>query len=239
MLVSNPVKTQSKKKSKTKAQCTPKKNSQPSPKAQKEQAVGVRANVAKSELQDPAKTDLEQEKHVQTIEIRDKRINIVFKTIYVFAIFFAAVFLDLSRQLSGGLTAVFAAESCVAAFLLAVIVCMVLYIISEMKCLKVNPYHISEQEINVAEESYSRIFQIVACGGIWLLLLFLFSTQLVQYFTQGILIVSCLVCTLVATIALLAFQLKPTRKRAYVVGMCAIITAVTCFFCALPLTPQK
>ena len=120
--MSNQVKTKSKKKDKAKAQCAPKKNSQPIPEAQKEKAVEVRANVAKSELQGPAKTDLDQEKHVQTIEIRDKRINIVFKTIYVFAIFFAAVFLDLSRQLSAGLTSVFAAEACLAAFLLAVIV---------------------------------------------------------------------------------------------------------------------
>ena len=234
--MSNQVKTRSKKRNKAKASCTSK-SSQASPKAQKQEVAEEYANTSKSEAQISAKNDLDQEKHVQTIEIRDKRINIVFKTIYVFAIFFAAVFIELSRQLSVGLTAVFVAEACLAAFLLAVIVCMVLYIISEMKCLKVSPSHISEKEISVAEESYSRIFQIVACGGGWFLFLFFISIQLVQYFTQGILMWACFGCTIVATVVLLIFQSKPTQKWAYIVGMCAIITAVTCFLCVLPLSP--
>ncbi len=72
------------------------------------------------------------------IDVREKRINIVFKVLYVFAIAFGAIFLDLAKSFSTALNGFYLIESCLLSLLLIVIVYIVFYIINEMQCLKID-----------------------------------------------------------------------------------------------------
>jgi len=93
-----------------------------------------------------------------TIEIREKRIGIVFKVIYVFAIFLGAVFVDMDKRISAELDMFYICESCIFVFLFVMIFRMVFYIIDEMKCMKINPSDVSNELIENTEKSYSEIF---------------------------------------------------------------------------------
>lgn len=96
--------------------------------------------------------------YAQTVEIREKRIGIVFKVIYVVAIFFAAMFVTLSGGVGKGLTDLYIIEAAVTALLLVILIYMVAYIINEMKCLKLHAADLPEKQIETTENSYSQIF---------------------------------------------------------------------------------
>lgn len=72
------------------------------------------------------------------IDVREKRINIVFKVLYVFAIAFGAIFLDLAKSFSTALNGFYLIESCLLSLLLIMIVYIVFYIVNEMQCLKID-----------------------------------------------------------------------------------------------------
>lgn len=113
----------------------------------------------------PGKAISDSEGYIKTFEIREKRIGIVFKTIYVLAIFFAAVFVDMGSKLGGGLNPAYIAEASVSAFFLMIIGYMVMYIFNEMKCLKLNAEDLPQKQIDKTEHSYSNIFSaFVSCG---------------------------------------------------------------------------
>ena len=94
----------------------------------------------------------------KTIEIREKRIGIVFKIIYVFALFFGAIFWDLNKRDFSNEFNIYVAESCALAFLMVMIISFIMYIIGEMKCMRLSPDSISKDQIKYAEISYSLIF---------------------------------------------------------------------------------
>lgn len=111
------------------------------------------------------KTEIDNETYRKTIEIREKRIGIVFKVIYVFAIMFTGVFLDITSKHSRGLSKLYGIECCVAAFLFVMIVSMVLYIIDEMKCMRLKATDLSSEQISNTERSYSNIFYSLYIDG--------------------------------------------------------------------------
>ena len=54
-----------------------------------------------------------EEQYSKEIDIREKRINIVFKTIYVFAIFFAAIFVDMGNRVGKVIDVIYMCEACI------------------------------------------------------------------------------------------------------------------------------
>lgn len=108
--------------------------------------------------------------YAQTVEIREKRIGIVFKVIYVVAIFFAAMFMTLSAGAGKGLTDLYIMEAAAATLLLVVLIYMVMYIINEMKCLKLYESDLPKKQIELTENSYSQIFMSWRTSGFMALL---------------------------------------------------------------------
>lgn len=115
-----------------------------------------------------------------SIEIREKRINIVFKVLYVFAIAFGTIFLNLAKSFSTTLNGFYLIESCLLSLLLVVIVYMVFYIINEMQCLKIGVLDYKKEDhdkqfehmVNT-ENSYNCIFIVFAsCFMLFLAVLF-------------------------------------------------------------------
>lgn len=105
------------------------------------------------------------ESYSKTIDIREKRIAIVFKVIYVLAIFFAATFTALSSFFGKGITSSVLAFAGASTVLLVVLLYMVGYIINEMKCLKLSPNDLLQSQIDRTEESYSQIFSSLKTSG--------------------------------------------------------------------------
>ena len=118
----------------------------------------------------PGKAVSDSQEYKDTVEIREKRIGIVFKVIYVVAIFFAAIFLDIGKTFGSGLTYAYIFEVCAASFLLVMIGYMVFYIINEMKCLKLNATDLPKIQVDITEKSYSKIFSNLYVSGITSLL---------------------------------------------------------------------
>ena len=111
------------------------------------------------------KPELDTDTYNKRFEIREKRINTVFKVIYVFAIMFVTVFLDISNKFYSGMGTMYGIECCIASFLLVMLGSMVLYIINEMKCMKLNAADLSKEQIIDTEKSYSNIFvNLYICG---------------------------------------------------------------------------
>lgn len=119
---------------------------------------------------EPDKSVSNSQEYKETIDIREKRIGIVFKVIYVIAIFFAAIFLDMGKTFGNGLTYAYIFEVCVASFLLVIIGYMVFYIVNEMKCLKLNATDLPKVQVDITEKSYSKIFANLYVSGVTSLL---------------------------------------------------------------------
>lgn len=129
----------------------------------------------------------DNEAYSKTIDIREKRIGIVFKVIYVIAIFFAAVFMIVSENQGKGITDVYIIECAVAAFLLCLLYKMVVYIFNELKCLKLNHTDVPEKQIEKTERSYSRIFTYFTTCGMTSVFAVLIVGVTKQYITKEIL----------------------------------------------------
>lgn len=120
-----------------------------------------------------------------SIDFREKRIAIVFKTIYVFAIFFAAIFIDMASRATNGIDITFSAEACFSAFFVVVMWYIVSYIFNEMKCMTAKA---SDKQANLTEESYSRIFSAFISGIIVALTCWYISYCCKDYFNLDILV---------------------------------------------------
>lgn len=119
----------------------------------------------------------------KTVEIREKRIGIIFKIIYVFAIFFATIFFDMSMIFKDGLNEIYIVETCIISFLLIVMLYMVFYIINEMKCLKINYESLPDDRKKSTEESYEKIFSSLKYVGIFAFVFTIIAFILKNYIT--------------------------------------------------------
>ena len=172
-----------------------------------------------------------EEQYSKAIDIREKRINIVFKTIYVFAIFFAAIFVDMGNRVGKIVDVIYMCEACISAFFLILISYMVLYIINEMNCLKLYADDLSKDQIEITERSYSNIFSALTLSGFTSILCFLGfvygKDALTAQLTVSIFVALLMLRVLLITIGTL---LKDKKKRIieHCVG-CIIITVAIAF----------
>ena len=132
----------------------------------------------------PGNTISDSEAYQKTVEIREKRINIVFKVIYVDAIFFAAIFLEIVKSFEKGLTSTYIMEACIAAFLLVMLGYMISYIFNEMKCMKLVAADLSKDQMHKTEESYSRIFTHLIVAGLSSFVIGALGIYFAEHFTQ-------------------------------------------------------
>lgn len=127
------------------------------------------------------------EKYVHSIDIREKRIGIVFKVIYVLAIFFATLFLMISNDTGEELSTIYTIEVCITVFLLCLLIKMIVYIFNELKCFKLIAEELPQQQIAKTEGSYARIFSYVLNGGITGLFMTMVIGYISTFLTQNIL----------------------------------------------------
>ncbi len=99
-------------------------------------------------------------------EIREKRISIIFKVIYVIAFAFAAVLTVIGESYGNGLTDTYILFACADGFLLCLLIYMLVYIFNELKCLKLNADALSEDQHSRTEDAYSFVFTYFLWGSI-------------------------------------------------------------------------
>lgn len=99
-------------------------------------------------------------------EIREKRIGIVFKVIYVIAVAFAAVFTIIGESYTSGLSDTYILFACADGFLLCLLIYMLVYIFNELKCLKLNANELSNEQHKRTEDAYSFMFTYFFVGCI-------------------------------------------------------------------------
>lgn len=147
--------------------------------------------VCKKDLSEEKKADDNDadiiEKYMYSIDIREKRIAIVFKVIYVFAIFWAALFMTISEDMGEELSTTYTVEVCAIAFLFCLILKMIMYIFNELKCFKLNNEELPQQQIVKTEKCYTRIFKYFSTGGITSFFMAVVVEYMNVYLTQNIL----------------------------------------------------
>lgn len=127
------------------------------------------------------------EQYIHSIDIREKRIGIVFKVIYVFSVFFATLYMMISNDTGEGLSAAYNTEVCAIAFLFCLLIKMLWYIFNELKCFRLNNEELPQQQVVKTEECYTRIFKYFLTGGITSLFMIMIIGYVSTYLTQNIL----------------------------------------------------
>lgn len=145
-------------------------------------------------------TAKEENRFDRETDIREKRIGIVFKVIYVIAAFFAALFTSLSNIREDGLTDVYILEAACTGFLLCLLVYMLVYIFNELKCLKLRKEAISLWQYEKTEDSYSFVFTYFTLGSILSALLVLAVVKYKACLTKDIVAIVITLCVMLASI---------------------------------------
>ena len=127
------------------------------------------------------------------VEVREKRSGIVFRVIYVVAIFFAAMINIISKDFGTGLTTTYVIEAYCASFLLCLLIKMILYVFNELKCLSFDNEEERERQFEKTEKSYTKLFLYVHTGGVTILLSFPVVVLFKAIITRNILMATMLV----------------------------------------------
>ena len=161
----------------------------------------------------------EENRFARETDIREKRIGIVFKVIYVVAAFFAALFTSLSNIRGDGLTDVYILEAASTGFLLCLLVYMLVYIFNELKCLKLKQEAISAFQYTRTEDSYAFVFTYFTLGSIISAFLVMATVASKEYLTNDI------VAMVVASCVILASVIEVTMSKRFKKG-CRILCSV-------------
>ncbi len=186
----------------------------PKPKMPKPQSVAIGKSVSDSEV------------YSKTVEIREKRIGIVFKVIYVVAIFFAAVFVEMGKSFGKGLSSAYLIEVCAAAFLLMMLAYMVAYIINEMKCLKLTENDLPQRQTDATEKSYTNIFNYLYVAGATAMIGAALGTIFMESITTGFVAMAFLTSVII-WIALLSLHNWVRGNARDAVGFLCCFSATT------------
>ena len=195
----------------------------PKPQKTEQQSVSIGKTVSDSEA------------YAKTVEIREKRIGIVFKVIYVVAIFFAAVFVEMGKSFGEGLTSAYFVEVCAAAFLLMMLVYMVAYIINEMKCLKLTENDVPQRQTDATEKSYTNIFNYLYVAGLTAVIAAGLGANFMESITVEF-VAAAFLASAIIWIAFLGLQnwLKGNARDVVGVLCCFSATAMLIFLFLLP-----
>lgn len=195
-----------------------KRNKNKNEKKKKTQEVSLEKSVSNSE------------DYSKTIEIREKRIGIVFKVIYVIAIFFAAMMAVLAPNMGTGITETYLMAACAAAFLLMMLYYMVAYIINEMMCLRLYADDLPQKQIAHTEKSYSMIFKGFAMSGAFSVLCFILGIYIKNYISATVLGIAFTALIFVGTI-LMVVQMFLKDKKSNVISCINCIVATVALVC--------
>ena len=158
----------------------------------------VKRPTSYNKVTERVETSKEENRFDRETDIREKRIGIVFKVIYVIAAFFAALFTSLSSIRADGLTDVYILEAACTGFLLCLLVYMLVYIFNELKCLKLKQEAISSQQYEKTEDSYSFVFTYFTLGSIISVLFTVAVGALKEYLTKDMVAIIFTLCALSA-----------------------------------------
>lgn len=173
----------------------------------------------------------ETKETTQQFEIREKRIGIVFKVLYVVAAFFAASVISVMDQPSGELTMNYILLTGLAVFSLCLLFCLVSYVFNEMKCLRIANEDISQEAFDKTENSYSSIFTYFKAGGIAVVVCVVLLNFFIEYISNEALMGIFIGCVAVGDCLLLPWMRQGTAKTT-LVGILNTVAIMGAFIAA-------
>lgn len=179
------------------------------------------------------------------LDFRFKRINIIFKIIYVVAGFLGAFFVSLGETLNYKISSTYILYSFVSAFLLTNLLNMLNYVFNEIKCMIISPNAFSQDEINKIEISYIFIFKGLLSSGISVVFGVVGGSLFLDNINYNVIsnILLWLIVLLLAFIyIILPFCNASTENKLYLFikkCICVLITFITCCFLLLPALPNS
>lgn len=129
------------------------------------------------------KGELTSPKSITDFEIREKRIGIIFKVVYVIAAILATLFLYIREDVSESVATLYAG---ITSFLFWTLMNLLFYVINELKCLRIGVNTINKQLFSITENSYSFIFTYFYVGIYFHLALILGVGLFGNYLTYSI-----------------------------------------------------
>lgn len=170
---------------------------------------------------------------MKTFDVREKRIGIVFKVIYVIAALFASVFLLVANGSGKGLTGSYIAYICLTAFLVQLLYRMIVYIFNELKCLKIRGSNIDKKEekeikkqIRKAEDSYARIFSYFTSGGAMSIIAGIVLLYFQENITKDILLLVSVVGIIIGSVMGNAYYKKHIHFWQFLCSMIWVVALV-------------
>ena len=171
--------------------------------------------------------------------LREKRIGIIFKIIYVIAIFFSATVVIMEREMCNGLTQKYYFFACLSALFLLLLYTMISYIVSEMKCLKISKSELSSEYIDSAERAYGRIINCFYGSGISVTLCFVYGLLFIEKLTAGVAKILFSISLIPFTILFFLFWIfhhdKKKVENIFIGFFIATSISLILIFCILPL----
>lgn len=183
-----------------------------------------------SATNDPISMHSEEFKRI--VDTRKERVNIVFKIMYVFAIFFGAIFLEVSRTASLGVTNIYIFESGIAAFLLTMLIYLIIYVIAEMRCIKIDENMVKKSDVIAAENCYDNLFNCLVVSGAVVVSAIAILIEFSKLITTTVLV--CIFIGLVILLSVLfgvSGYLKGKGKKVICLINCIFLSLLlVCFF---------
>lgn len=143
------------------------------------------------------------------IETREKRINIIFKVIYVNAAILISLILNIQQGISTKNIIIF---SGLFSFLFWIFFYLLNYIFNELQCLKIDEKSIGEKQIKKAEDSYTFIFKYFNIGIFTHLILIILTGLIADYLkNQYILFIIIISVVLASSIGNIGKNKKVTK----------------------------
>lgn len=135
-------------------------------------------------------------------EIRDKRIGIIFRVLYVVAAITTTLSLYRPQYTSANYPVICAG---IVSFLFLTVFNLLVYIFNELKCLKIEKNSITEKQFTITEDSYSYIFIYFNIGLyvhlVLIVLMGLVGSYLTIFSTKVIILLNIVVATVVNNIS--------------------------------------
>ena len=158
-------------------------------------------------------------KPLSDFEIRDKRIGIIFKVIYVVAAISTTLFIYIQRDMSGNNAIVYAG---ILSFLFWILLNLLFYVFNELKCLKIGSDSIDQRQFTTTEDSYSFIFTYFHVG-VYIHLVLILTTGIVgSHLTDSVVKVVILLSIVIASVV---YNIRSKNKAIKIIAFSLYSTA--------------
>ncbi len=140
--------------------------------------------------------------------------------------------MEVSRTASLGVTNIYIFESGIAAFLLTMLIYLIIYVIAEMRCIKIDENMVKKSDVIAAENCYDNLFNCLVVSGAVVVSAIAILIEFSKLITTTVLV--CIFIGLVILLSVLfgvSGYLKGKGKKVICLINCIFLSLLlVCFF---------